>query len=513
LKLPDILKRNEAFLLPACLFVLTIVSRIPFTSKYLYHMDSVQFALALDKFDVTIHQPHPPGYFLYVMLGRLLHLFINDANMVFVTISIFFSGLTVVAVYLLGKEMFEQKIGLLAALIAMTSPSLWFHGEVALAYVVEAFFSTIIALFCWKIYKGEHQYIWISAIALAVAGGIRQNTLVFLLPLLLFSVRRVRWQNIIASLGLMCLATLSWFVPMIIMTGGLNAYLDALRELWLFNTGNNTVFDQGWPVFKYYSSTVFDFTFYGIGAGLFVIILALYSLARNGKWDSLDKPAILFFTFWVLPSIFFYLLIFIHPANPGYALVYLPAFFIIAAISVIHLTGEFKAITGYDLAIFIISTLVAINTSIFFLSKYPVSYRKIKANEIILTAVLKDLKTLDPSKTAIFTGPYIFWGYRQIMYYLPGYRVYQMDFKKAPSGEVRKIFWGLDRKTFFTKNIVLPRKEVNFAIVLTSEDRKKLSGIRGLNVRQVLQGMSVVTGPAPLLGRIYPWLNFSCREG
>ncbi len=101
--------RDKDFLLPACLFLLTVISRIPFTSKFLYHMDSVQFALALDQYDVTIHQPHPPGYFLYVMLGRLLRLFIHDANTVFVVISIFFSGLTVVAVYFLGKEMFDRK--------------------------------------------------------------------------------------------------------------------------------------------------------------------------------------------------------------------------------------------------------------------------------------------------------------------------------------------------------------------------------------------------------------------
>lgn len=499
----------DNFSLPIILFLLTIITRIPFTSKYLYHMDSVQFALALDRYDVTIHQPHPPGYFLYVMLGRLLNIFLHDANSVFVTISIFFSGLTVVAVYFLGKEMFEQKTGLLAALIAIASPCLWFHGEVALTYVVEAFFSTFTALLCWKIYQGKHRYIWYSAVFLGIAGGIRQNTLIFLLPLWFFSVRRVRWQSVIASLGVMCLTVLLWFIPMIMMTGGLNAYLAALRELWLFNTGNNTVFDQGWPVFKYYSSTLFDFTFYGLGAGLLFIGLALYSLARNGNLKSMVKAQILFFTFWIIPSVAFYLLIFIHPANPGYALVYLPALFIIAAKSVTHLAGEFKILTGSDLSIFIISALVVINTGIFFLSKYPVSYRKIKDNETILQIVLEDLKSLDPSVTAIFTGPYIYWGYRQIMNYLPDYRVYLMDYKKGTSGEIRKTFWGMERRTFLAEKIVLPGKISNFAVLLASEDRKKISGIKSLKVQEILPNMCIATGPAAMLWKIYPETNFS----
>ena len=41
-----------------------------------------------------------------------------------------FSGLTVVAVYYLANEMFEQRLGLLSALVAMTSPSIWFHGDI-----------------------------------------------------------------------------------------------------------------------------------------------------------------------------------------------------------------------------------------------------------------------------------------------------------------------------------------------------------------------------------------------
>jgi len=90
--------------------------------------------------------------------------------------------------------------------------------------------------------KGDHKYVWLSAIALGIAGGIRQNTIVFLFPLWLFSVRGVPVRKIILSLGLLGIVFLLWFVPMVWMTGGLNAYRGALGELWLFNTGYVSVF-------------------------------------------------------------------------------------------------------------------------------------------------------------------------------------------------------------------------------------------------------------------------------
>ena len=101
--------------MPLFLFLLTVISRLPFTSKYLYHMDSGHFALALQNYDLVLHQPHPPGYFLYVMLGKLLDPFISDANTTFVLISIVFSGLTVAAIYLLGKEIFDARVGTIAS--------------------------------------------------------------------------------------------------------------------------------------------------------------------------------------------------------------------------------------------------------------------------------------------------------------------------------------------------------------------------------------------------------------
>jgi hypothetical protein len=490
--------------LPALsLFLIAIFTRIPFASKFLYHMDSVHFALALKKYDITVHQPHPPGYFLYVMLGRFLNLFIENANTVFILISIIFSGLTVLAVYFLGKELYDRKIGLIASLLALTSPNLWFHGEVALSYAVEAFFSTAIAFLCWKVYTAKYRYIYLSIAVLGVAGGIRQNTVVMLLPLWLYSVRGIPARRVFTALGLLSLICVLWFVPMVLMTGGWHAYQNAFKEMWLFNTGQYSVFQKGWSSFRMFSRAVFEFTVYGLGAGIFILGIALYSLIRDRKMRFLLTGKTFFFALWTLPSILFYLLIFIDPINPGYALIFLPAFFILVALSVVTLSGKFAGIFRNNVTVPIVLMLLFINMGIFLFTGYPVSYRDIRNHDAALKVMLENIRSFSPSETAVFVEPQAFFGYEEIMYYLPQYRVYQIVKKVSPSGQVRKTFGGFGGEAFVTDEIVLPKEINRFAIPFIGDDAKKVSAIGALKETSPLPGMLIASGPITLIPEIY----------
>jgi hypothetical protein len=497
--------KNKDIILPLSLFILTILTRIPFMSKLLYHWDSVQFALALENYDITVHQPHPPGYFLYVMLGRLINFFIKDANTTFIFISILFSGLAVVAIYYLGKEIFDKKTGIVAALIALTSPNLWFHGEVALTYIVEAFFSSFVALLCWRILKGEHKYILLSVVALSIAGGIRQNTVVFLLPLWLFSVKGVLPRKIIASIGLLGIVCLLWFVPMVWLTGGWHAYNEALRELWEFNTGHVSVFEQGWATFKIFSSALVRFVIYGVGAGIFILGLAMYSLIRHRKLRFFDSNKIFFFLLWFMPSVLFYLLIFIHPANPGYVLIFLPALLILTAASIGFISNDLKGFIPKDFAPLIASIIIVINTTMFFVYHY-VSCKEIRTHDRDLSIMFDGIKSFNPEITAIFVEPYIFYGFRHIMYYLPEYRVYLVDVRITPTGERRKTSWGIHGETFLSNDVVIP-SDVNMFIIPTLTDiGDKVSRIKGASIKKLSSGMFIASGPLVLIQEIFPEL-------
>jgi hypothetical protein len=51
-----------------------LLTRVLFRSELLYDLDSVNFATGMERFDVTVFQPHAPGYYLYIVLGRLFAL-------------------------------------------------------------------------------------------------------------------------------------------------------------------------------------------------------------------------------------------------------------------------------------------------------------------------------------------------------------------------------------------------------------------------------------------------------
>jgi hypothetical protein len=54
----------------------------------------------------------------------------------------------------------------LAGIIFVFSPLAWFHGTVALTYIVEAFFSALVSYLCWRVFSGAEQFAIPAAVAL-----------------------------------------------------------------------------------------------------------------------------------------------------------------------------------------------------------------------------------------------------------------------------------------------------------------------------------------------------------
>src|SRR3989442_10981143 len=117
------------YLLAGALGVLTVLSRLPFRARMLYNWDGVQFALALREYDVVKHQPHPPGYILYVGLGRVVNAWLHDPTAAYVLLAVAFSGLTTCVVYLLARAVYDRATALAAASVLAVSPPFWFYGS------------------------------------------------------------------------------------------------------------------------------------------------------------------------------------------------------------------------------------------------------------------------------------------------------------------------------------------------------------------------------------------------
>src|SRR5215831_12317398 len=56
---------------PKLIALIYLAAHLPFLAPSLEDIDSINFALGLRHFDPALHQPHPPGYPIYIALGRL----------------------------------------------------------------------------------------------------------------------------------------------------------------------------------------------------------------------------------------------------------------------------------------------------------------------------------------------------------------------------------------------------------------------------------------------------------
>lgn len=350
------------------LFLLGLLTRIPFRSQMLHHWDSVNFALGMEQFDVRLHQPHPPGYYLYVLLGRLVNLLVGDANSSLVWISVFFSGATIAMLYLLGKELFSRREGVVAAVIALTSPSIWFFGEVALTYIVEAFLVTAIALACLKALRGDDlSAIW-SGILLGVAGGIRQTTLILMLPLWLFSLYRSTWRIRLLSTLLLMLTVALWFVPTVNLSGGLSSYLEASSSIGqgVF-TNLELMSGEFSPIRPFARLAVY--LVYGLMLGVLPLLYVfIKELSKGSAWIKHlrhDDRAHVFFL-WLIPNLILYAPL---VRSPGHTFSYIPALVILSASALMILCEDLAhrlAIQFRDVVITVMIILVIVNIAFFF---------------------------------------------------------------------------------------------------------------------------------------------------
>jgi hypothetical protein len=318
------------------LFVLGIATRIPFRARVLHHWDSVNFALAMEHFDVRLHQPHPPGTFvIYIMLGRLFNVLLHDPNASLVWLSVLLSGLGTTALFLLGEELFGREVGLAAALLTIVSPLIWFHGEVALSYMFEFFWVPLIVYFCYRLCTQSWRALLASALLIGLAGGIRPNTPVFLFPLWVVGiiVHRYPLRRILVALVVMGLGVLVWAVPMIMMSGGLTEYVEVMRW-WQNQHTEETASLYGIAV------NVIRFgvyIIYSLGLGLVPLAASVRNLRDIVNSLELDWRAQAL-ALWLLPAAGYFTLV--HLRQPGHTFTIQPAFLLLTGMAIVSLARK-----------------------------------------------------------------------------------------------------------------------------------------------------------------------------
>jgi len=308
------------------LSLVTVLSRLPYRTRMLYNWDAVQFALALKEYDIAKHQPHPPGYILYVLMGRLLDAWLADPNATYVTLAVVFSGLTTFTVYFLARAIYDRPTAMVSATLLAVSPLFWFYGAVGLTYAGEALIASTLAYFVYRALDGSPGRAEVAGVWLGLVGGVRQSMVLLLFPLWLFAAARGArpWRPVVRGLLLTAAAALSWFVPMVWLTGGLGRYLGVSLRLADSMVRPTTVGLASVDVTLAQARYVLESVIVGLGP-LALALLAIPLYARRHGWGRAER----FLLVWTLPPVLVYT--FVHFGQAGYVLTFLPALVILLA--------------------------------------------------------------------------------------------------------------------------------------------------------------------------------------
>ena len=480
--------------------VAVAVTRFICRSHRLYDLDSVNLALGMARFDPAAHQPHPPGYFLYVCLGRLVNRWLPDPNSALVAIGIAASCGAAWLIYLLTRLWFGQRAAWMSILLFLASPLCWFHGIVALTYIVEAFFSALIGYFCWRVYSGEKAFALPASIAFAMAAGFRPSAALLLAPLWLFAIWRVRGIRLWLALVAVAAVTLAWFLPMTAAAGGFRPYFDALAQLWRTVPGRRTTLSSPWLLVARILTM----------AWIFVICFGTASIAAvwpRAKAESTQVRRGGFVWAWVAPGMLFFALVFLNFVNSGYLLLLCPPAFALVGerLSTFVSAGDRRPLRWG-----VVAVGVAANCLFFVYAPLYCSYRSVRDFETTLTAITQDFESsLDPETTLIVGFDSHFLGYRHAGYYLPRFVTVQYPEVTYPGG--KRVFAMHDRDTEVVRHLPASRFE-RFVFFPLPADREYtayldtvLSKLPRDSLDTIMVGRrKVLTGPASLLAVLFP---------
>ncbi len=241
------------------------LAHLPFLASSLEDIDSVNFALGLRHFDVAQHRPHPPGYPVYIALGKVAAAItgvISHASpsgvearalsvLSLLGALVAIGCLYVVFASLNDREPRELDVAAMAATaIVATTPLFWYLAVRPMSDVpglaVGLSAQACLAMAWMRQRPGPDgdrrmapaqmaasgRMIVIGAFLAAFSIGLRSQTLWYTFPLLALVIADRIGRGVAGAMmggGIMfTVGGLLWGIPLLIASGGLNAYLAAL---------------------------------------------------------------------------------------------------------------------------------------------------------------------------------------------------------------------------------------------------------------------------------------------
>ncbi len=195
--------------------------------------------MGIRDFDVAHHQPHPPGYPVFILIAKAIHTVVPSEATVLALISVLAGALGVVAIAALYRRLDGSDArtwwSASAVAVAMTSPLYWFTAARPLSDA--SGLAAALAVQAMTLGAGSTSGLIVAALAAGLATGLRSQVLWLTVPLLALrafqgpgSRPAPRLQPLIFILAAFIAGTLLWFVPLVLLSGGPAAYWHALFD-------------------------------------------------------------------------------------------------------------------------------------------------------------------------------------------------------------------------------------------------------------------------------------------
>jgi hypothetical protein len=216
------------------LAALFLALHLPFLPPSLEDLDSINFALGIRDYDVSLHQPHPPGYPLFIAGAKLLHATRLSEVHALSLLSVIAGALCVLALMKLFAVLDEHRLDStatwLAVVLVVVCPLFWFTAARPLSDMTGL--AASIGIQALLLGAASLTGLIAGAFLAAFAAGIRSQVVWLTLPLLVFviatgSIARRRGRARTATIAVLAYAAggLAWAIPLVIVSGGPAAYL------------------------------------------------------------------------------------------------------------------------------------------------------------------------------------------------------------------------------------------------------------------------------------------------
>lgn len=311
----------------AILWLAILIQYVP--ARYSYDWDSSQLGRAVAEYNIEKHQPHPPGYPLWVAAARLLAKLTPGIPGALSVLALLFSLGGLIFFRLVLREVNAEREGVWLVPLLAFSPPVLFYSAAQSSYSSDLFVSCAAGYFAVQAEKGARGHFLAFCVFLALAMGLRQSGAVLLIPLLALS-GFTAWRRSKAEAGVGIAAGAgvfaAWFVPFVRMAGGWANYREMTSHQFETTVSRTSIL-FGAAVSEHRSMAI-DLGIW-IAASLAGIACAAAILrlgAFSGKRERLTPRLRWLVILWGAPNLLFVLLF--HFPKPGYLMLSLPALFV-----------------------------------------------------------------------------------------------------------------------------------------------------------------------------------------